>query len=245
MANNHDGDRARTVVVREELAAEYRPLLEKPEGIGRDIRSDESFRRDTLVADVHRRFSHGAKSLEGLNRRPPVLEIGIRDARIQRTAVADAGPDRHDSIRLVEWQIPQEDRVDDREHRVVGSDANRQRDDGGQRDPAVLRQHPGTETQVPHQGVDAWQPSLIAECVHRLGDAAGPNPSHAHGIFPRMTSPLRVFGGQFQMRPELLFQLAVAAAWIERSETHDEPIREASASRCPCRVTLRRATASA
>jgi hypothetical protein len=53
-----------------------------------------------------------------------------------------------------------------------------------QRYPAVLRQHPRAETQVSHERVDTWEPPLIAKCVHRLGDAAGPNPCRAHGTLP-------------------------------------------------------------
>ena len=97
-------------------------------------------------------------------RRPAVvLEIEIRHPAIALRALASA--DDHDAIGIVERQAANQDGVDEREHRRVDADAQRQRDDGDGGEPAVLHEQPDRE------------PNVLPEVHRHLHGQAGTAPT--------------------------------------------------------------------
>src|SRR5207248_2595889 len=59
-----------------------------------------------------------------------------------------ARPERHDAIGMRERERAKQRGVHEREHGVVHANTERQRDDRGERDPAVLDEHPGAEPKI-------------------------------------------------------------------------------------------------
>ena len=73
-------------------------------------------------------------------------------------------------VRLRIRERPQQQRVDDREHRRVDADADRQRDEGDQREARRLAQHADRIAQVAHEGLEDRH---AVHVVDLLADRAG------------------------------------------------------------------------
>ena len=56
------------------------------------------------------------------------------------------------------WQRPKQHRSDDREDGGVGADAERQRQEGGDREGPVLPEEPEREDEILPQSVHSWPP---------------------------------------------------------------------------------------
>jgi hypothetical protein len=68
-------------------------------------------------------------------------------------------------------------------------------------------------TRVAGQIVEPRQASLVAKGIHRLRGASGLESRGTHGIGGAQATASRVFCTEFQVQPELLFQVAVAPLW--------------------------------
>src|SRR5487761_46117 len=82
----------------------------------------------------------GADVLEDLILRAPVEKVSGRRSTAENLPVAVRLPDNHDLLRIGERQGPQQDCVYDAEYRRVRADAQRQCDDGNDREARVLAQ---------------------------------------------------------------------------------------------------------
>ena len=88
------------------------------------------------------------ESLEALRAVAQVGVIGIRDGVAAYFACRQCGAHRHQPVRVWYRQRPKHQAICDAEHRGVRADANGDREDGDQREPRVLRQHPRPMPQV-------------------------------------------------------------------------------------------------
>ena len=113
-----------------------------PDGRARAQRLEEPG-RDPEHGDVVGRAAHGharfaarvvGHRLEAPALRLPVVEVGRRDGGRAEPGFRPQVPHSDDAVRALERQRPQDDRVHDAEDRGGGSDPQRQRDDGGERE---------------------------------------------------------------------------------------------------------------
>jgi len=146
VAEDHHCGGAGTILLRAEVAAEQRLLADQPERVGRHIRTLESLGCASFIADVHRLAAVRGERRQRPVRGPIVLEVRIRHAPVPIAGVARA--DGHDAIGIVERQTTNEHGVDEREHRRVDADAERERDHGHPREPAILHEEAERKTQV-------------------------------------------------------------------------------------------------
>jgi hypothetical protein len=147
VAEDRDGRRSRLVVLREEIAAQERPLPDQSEGVGRDVRPLVTLGHAPFVAHVHRRAVERRQPAEALLRLAQVLEIEVRHAHVGAARHVPLR-DRHDAIGIVERQAPDEDGVDEGEDRRVHADAEGERDHRDRREPPILDEQARREPQV-------------------------------------------------------------------------------------------------
>ena len=145
------GRRTLLVVVGDEASSELGLHADHVERVRRDEPAGIRLGERLVAADDHRAVLDERHAAEGAARGAPVLVVLERHAHAAAALVA--GIDPHDPIGVVEREAPEEDGVDEREHGAVGADAQRQRDDGGEGEPAVLDEPPGGETEILQQAL--------------------------------------------------------------------------------------------
>jgi hypothetical protein len=142
--------RAGTIVRGAEVAADYRALADQLEHVGRLIRALKLLGRPPFVADVDERAEKQGEAGKGAAAFAPVEEVEARDARRPRPCIEHS--ERDDPLRFAERQAANQHRVDDREHRRVHADAQRQRRRRDRREPAILDEQPRGVAKVLPQG---------------------------------------------------------------------------------------------
>ena len=116
---------------------------------------------------------------------------------------------------IPEWS--QQHPIDDREDSGVGADPQRQRQQGDRREHGRAPERAQPMSHIAREVVEPRQASLVAKRIHRLRGTSGLEPCGACGIGGVETTVSGVFCGQFQVQPELLFQIAVGPARKQRS----------------------------
>ena len=143
-----DGDRRRpgAVVGLHEPSSDNGLHAEELEHVPGDVRTGEPRSRSVVVRDGHPRLAACTHQLQGRRRRLPVLEARVR----QRAHPAGKyrHTDLHDPIRLRERKRPQDDSVDDREHRRVHRNADPERQDDRGGDTGMLPEGPESGAQI-------------------------------------------------------------------------------------------------
>ena len=91
----------------------------------------------------------------------PVREVGERGGHLKPPALRDGLPHLHQSAGLLERKRAEQQRIDHAEDGAVGADAERERDDGDQREAGILQQRAQAVAQV------------LPECVHRFTSEEG------------------------------------------------------------------------
>ena len=131
------------VVLGHEAAAEHRLDADDVERVRRDEPARVRFGQPVVAADDHRAVldqrhpGERAARARASPRSPGTTRRRSAPARVARV-------DPHDPIGLVERQAAQQHGVDEREHRAVGADAERERGDGRQREPPILDEPTGS-----------------------------------------------------------------------------------------------------
>ena len=121
---------------------------------------------------MHRRHAFGGRALanaesaalverlavEEVRERQPIVVVGHRragalDARARKRVV-----EKDEAVGFGIRQRPQQHGADDGEDRGVGADAERQRQDGGQREGAILAEQPEREAEILNQSFHVTLP---------------------------------------------------------------------------------------
>ena len=93
-------------------------------------------------------------------------------------------------------------------------------------EPLVSREEPGTVPQIAHQVVEPGQPSLIAKRLHGALEVARFQPGRSRGALGRLAAALRLLGRQFDVEPQLLFEVTIRSPRAERSPQAVNPFTE-------------------
>src|SRR5687767_9566823 len=83
-------------------------------------------------------------------------------------------------------------------------------------------------TDIAYQVVKPRESSLVTHRFQGLGDTANLETGRPGPIPGRRSTPLDVFGGQFQMRPELFFHIVITRVSSERSPQATYPFTQRS-----------------
>src|SRR5262245_15742948 len=135
-ADDGDARRPGSVIRREKKAPAFRFEAEELKEIGRDVTTHQSFRRIGFGQN-HRFGVMRDERIEDLLLRDEIAEGGGGYGRAVHRRLHAVNP--HQSLRLAIRQGPQDDGVDDAENRRRRPDAERQRDDGNQREAGFLQ----------------------------------------------------------------------------------------------------------
>ena len=179
----------------------------------------------------------GGELLEAAAVRLPSLKIAILHEQLRHARLAhDAIPDRNEPIRLLVRQRPQQHRVRHAEHRSVGANRQRQRDDGGHRETGRAAQRPRRVGQIAPEIVDPDNRPRVAVELLRLLQAAEREPRRAMGVVrSQATAAVFVFE-QSQVRRYLAREIRLRSTGTHRvgdsqkkaahrSVTHIEALR--------------------
>ena len=149
MADQHDVLAAGRIFVRREIAADHRLQAQRRQQRRRGLEANELFR----IAAAGQRERVADRQREIAEHLLPLLHfeearIGEADAREVLRLVRRAQSDQ--PVRLAIRQRTQEDRVDDAEERDVRADAEREAEDGDQREAGRLEQLTDRVTDLGH-----------------------------------------------------------------------------------------------
>jgi hypothetical protein len=156
VADHHDRRRAGLIVFRTKASSERGLLPDDVEPVRGDVDARILLGDGIVRAEVHAAVEDDRHSGECPARPLPVLEILQRHAEVAPPGVARV--EHHDAVGIVERKPPEEDRIDNREHRAVGADAERERGDGGEREPPVLDQAARGEAQILQEALHVRPP---------------------------------------------------------------------------------------
>ena len=157
-ADQRNRRRTLLVVVGDEASSELGLHADHVERVRRDEPSGIRLGERLVAADDHRAvLDERHVAAKGAARGAPILVVLERHAHAAASLVT--GVDPHDPIGVVEREAPEEDGVDECEHGAVRADAQRQRDDGREGEPAVLDEPPGSETEILKQALHVSSPS--------------------------------------------------------------------------------------
>ena len=132
---------AEVVVAGREAAAKRRLRAHHVEEVGRHHGAAQLFR--ILPAEERaQRAVVGRERLDAGALRAPVLEPRVRRDVAIEALLGVLHPHHHDAIRVPVGKLAQQERLDDAEDGGVGSDAERQRQERGEREPLRVSQGP-------------------------------------------------------------------------------------------------------
>jgi hypothetical protein len=142
--------------------------------------------------------------------------VGIREVavRVGWGSVAAVQPDH---LAGAPRQRPKQQRVDEREHRAVDADAEREHEDHDQAERRRAPPHPDRVAEILEQRVEEGQAALIPVRFLRLRDAAEVAQCRLFGVGARQAAPLMLVDEQIEMCAHLFVELVVAASRAEES----------------------------
>ena len=178
LPDDHDGLGSRTVVAGHEIAAEARLLTQETEGVDGEPGSTHLLRQTAIVADVHRRraISREARERAAL----AACFLKVRELESDVVALTRLPAEHVKAIRIRDRQSSKKRGVDDAKARRVGADPERQRDDGGGREPRILGHQPEGEPDVLQGRFDGRQAADRAMLLLDR-EPAHPTESAPHG----------------------------------------------------------------
>ena len=139
--------------------------------------------------------------------RLPVGDGPIRARLAMQSAARVVGPDERESARIAIRKRPKHHGVDDAEHRGVGADAERQRDD---RDGREARRSAQATRGIAHILPDGFHGALPATPAHlrlRRPDASDLDTRRSLGSLARHSGAHFFVDGQLQVVPQLVVEL--------------------------------------
>src|SRR5207249_987045 len=152
------------------------------------------------------------------------LEVLRRCDRELTTEERVVGGQVHDLLWFGVPERPQDYTVHNGENGGVGADAERNRQECDGREYWRAPECPQAVTYVTREVVQPRQAALITERLHRLGDAARVDPCRPLRAFGRMAPARRVLGGELQMQPQFLLEVAIIPACTEGSPEPPDPL---------------------
>ncbi len=126
--------------------------------------------------------------------------------------------DLDEAVRLRVRQRPQQHSVQHAEHRRRRADADRERQHRDDRKGGVFSECAKRVSEILHDGIDLWQPALLAVRFLKLRDAAKPQPRFSRGRFGRHPAADIFFGRAL----EVIAQLALEVG-VERTRCDERP----------------------
>jgi hypothetical protein len=86
--------------------------------------------------------------------------------------------------------------------------------------------------------VQPWQAALIAKRLHRLGDASRVDAGRLRRALGCLATAQGILGGELQMEPQFLLQVAIIPASAEGSPEPPDPLAEGGHSHSPFELSL-------
>jgi hypothetical protein len=140
-------------------------------------------RRHGIRRERERQPGESGQSVEAPIAIAYVDVFGIRSDQAAEALHRGRRPDGQDIAGTRHGKRPEQQRVRKAEHRGIGTDANRQRDNGNDGEPAVSTQHPPAVAQVAGQMFQPGKTALIAKRFQRVLDVPGPKPRRSGSTF--------------------------------------------------------------
>ena len=193
----------------EERATAHGVQLQYVEVVVADVLDLYPFRRAT--PDRQQLFRHGVRgqAFEDVVALPvvEVLRVGqwVREDRRMLVKLRDG----HELVRIGHGQGLKEHRVRHGCDRRRGSDADRQRQHRGRREPRLAPQAAQADPQIDPQIVEPRQAALVAQRLHRLGNAAQPHARHPRGFRRRVAPRTKFLLGLLEMKAQLALEIVV------------------------------------
>ncbi len=183
------------------------------------------------ASDIERAELHQPHPLERAGLALPVQEVRRRYGKT-RHARESVGrrrvPDEREAIGVGEREGAQQDGVHHAEDRGVGSDAQRQHDDGRHGIPGPLAQHAHRVAKIAKQALQGGQATAVTTLLARPLQAA----DFQHGLSPRFrgaqSTPQAIVDVQLEVAFELGVEFAVAPPAREGASESNDPGTQAS-----------------
>jgi hypothetical protein len=162
VAQDHAGCVAANLLFRQERPADCRMRIERGKEFRRHEKPEHAF---GLIAAHEIRVPpvHPGEVIDGAaaQARPPVEEIGSRHGFAPPAPVRRGADRHHDPVDVAHREGPQQQRIDDAEHRRVGADAQCQRHDDRHRRRWLLDERSEREPEVHQQAVHTVFPRRL------------------------------------------------------------------------------------
>ena len=210
VADDHHRIGAGALVLRDEVPAHHRPPPNHAERVDRDPRSAHLFRKRAVIADVHRGVTVARERIERAALRPPVVQLPGRDVA---TAAGLVDPRHHEEPgRILEGQVPPENRVHDRKADRVDADAASQHQDRRRREPAILRDQPEGESQILSDAFKQRKAARVAVLLLDRLKTTDANAGGALGLRRRHAARDVLVDLHRKVRPQLFVEVGVELA---------------------------------
>jgi hypothetical protein len=125
-------------------------------------------------------------------------------------------PEDHDPLRMIDGQEPQNNLIQQAEHRRVRAHTQRQRGHRHQTEPRILRERSYTVPNILRQPVQADSRANIANILPYLVDSAHFATRCSPGFFRRHPGSNFLLCLQLQIRPEFLIEIAIESLSAEQ-----------------------------
>ncbi len=201
----------------DERAAEHGVQLQHVEVVVADVLDLDPLRRATVYRQ--QLFCHGVRgqTFEDVVALPvvEVLRVGqwVREDRRMLVELRDG----HELVRIGHGQGLKEHRVCHGGDRRGGSDADRQRQHRRRRESGLPRKAAQADPQVDPQVVEPWQAALVAQRLHRLGNAAQTRARQACGLRLGMALRPKLLLRFFEMEAQLPLEIVIGRVAPERT----------------------------
>ena len=129
---------------------------------------------------------------------------------------------------MIKWRRPKQQSIGDGKHRRVRTNAERECQGRNSGEAGVSGEHAASVAQIARQICQPGHAALVAQRLHGLRNAPGPDPGCSCSALGRIGPLSRVLCGQLQVQSQFLLQVAVSRARTQRAPKAVDPLAEGS-----------------